>query len=101
MDNYSYSASKAAVHHPDPSPGCGTGAPARQRETVSPGVLPSKMTAHFQDQMEQMAEWYPLMADVSAPPDAAGTAIYFTVTQGVGLGGRFTIVLDGGAVATT
>ncbi|MCB1698114.1 MAG: SDR family oxidoreductase [Pseudomonadales bacterium] len=99
MDNYSYSASKAAVHHLTRHLGAEL---ARQHVNVNgiaPGYFPSKMTAHFQDQMEQMASEYP-RGRIGTAEDAAGTAIYLCSRASAWVTGH-TIVLDGGAVAAT
>lgn len=97
MDNYSYSASKAAVHHLTRHLGADL---ARQHVNVNgiaPGFFPSKMTAHWLPQEAEMAAGFP-RGRLGNAEDAAGTAIYLCARASAWVTGH-TIVLDGGAVA--
>ena len=95
MRNYSYSASKAAVHHLTRHLG---GELAREHvnvNAIAPGFFPSKMTAHFTE--EEQTGGIP-RGRMGSPEDAAGTAIYLSSRASAYVTGH-TLVLAGGLVA--
>ena len=97
MNNYSYSASKAAVHHLTRHLGADLAREQINVNGIAPGHFPSKMTAHWAAQEEEMARAYP-RGRIGTAEDAAGTAIYLCSRASSWVAGH-TIVLDGGAVA--
>jgi NAD(P)-dependent dehydrogenase (short-subunit alcohol dehydrogenase family) len=97
MDNYSYSASKAAVHHLTRHLGADLARQYINVNGIAPGHFPSKMTAHWAAQEEEMSREYP-RGRIGTPEDAAGTAIYLCARASAWVTGH-TIVLDGGTVA--
>ncbi len=97
MTNYSYSASKAAVHHLTRHLGADLAPQHVNVNGIAPGHFPSKMTAHWADQEEEMVKNYP-RGRTGSPEDAAGTAIYLCSRASAWVTGH-TIVLDGGVVA--
>ncbi|MFO7550040.1 MAG: SDR family NAD(P)-dependent oxidoreductase [Haliea sp.] len=97
MQNYSYTASKAAVHHLTRHMGAEL---ARERvnvNAIAPGLFPSKMTAHMAGHEEAMVKAFPI-SRMGAPEDAAGTAIYLSSRASAWVTGHV-LVLDGGLVA--
>ena len=64
---------------------------------ICPGFFPSKMTAHWADQADEMASAFP-RGRIGTPEDAAGTAIYLSSRASAWVTGHI-VVLDGGAVA--
>ncbi len=97
MDNYSYSASKAAVHHLTRHLGADLAPQHINVNGIAPGHFPSKMTAHWAHAEEEMASTYP-RGRIGNAEDAAGTAIYLCSRASAWVAGH-TVVLDGGAVA--
>ncbi|MCP5129568.1 MAG: SDR family NAD(P)-dependent oxidoreductase [Pseudomonadales bacterium] len=97
MNNYSYTASKAAVHHLTRHLGADLARRNINVNGIAPGFFPSKMTAHWLDQADEMAGEYP-RGRIGSPEDAAGTAIYLCARASAWVAGH-TIVLDGGVVA--
>ena len=97
MDNYSYSASKAAVHHLTRHLGADLAPQHINVNAIAPGHFPSKMTAHWADAADEMAKTYP-RGRIGNAEDAAGTAIYLCSRASAWVAGH-TIVLDGGVVA--
>jgi NAD(P)-dependent dehydrogenase (short-subunit alcohol dehydrogenase family) len=97
MNNYSYSASKAAVHHLTRHLGADLAPGHVNVNGIAPGHFPSKMTAHWAEQEEEMASMYPRRR-IGNAEDAAGTAIYLSSRASAWVTGH-TICLDGGAVA--
>jgi len=97
MNNYSYSASKAAVHHLTRHLGADLAPRNINVNGIAPGFFPSKMTAHWLDQADEMATAYP-RGRIGNAEDAAGTAIYLCARASAWVTGH-TIVLDGGIVA--
>ena len=97
MNNYAYSASKAAVHHLTRHLGADLAAEDINVNGIAPGFFPSKMTAHLQDPDLGLAQMIPRrrMGDAA---DAAGTAIYLCSRASAWMTGQ-TLVLDGGMVA--
>ena len=99
MQNYSYTASKAAVHHLTRHMGAEL---ARERvnvNAIAPGLFPSKMTAHMAGHEEEMVKAFPV-SRMGAPEDAAGTAIYLSSRASAWVTGHV-LVLDGGLVAVS
>ena len=97
MDNYSYSASKAAVHHLTRHLGADLAPQRINVNGIAPGYFPSKMTAHWADQVDELAKGYPC-GRIGNAEDAAGTAIYLCSRASAWVTGH-TVVLDGGVVA--
>ena len=97
MDNYSYSASKAAVHHLTRHLGADLAPQRINVNGIAPGYFPSKMTAHWADQVDELAKGYP-RGRIGNAEDAAGTAIYLCSRASAWVTGH-TVVLDGGVVA--
>ncbi len=97
MDNYSYSASKAAVHHLTRHLGADLARQCINVNGIAPGFFPSKMTAHWADQADEMGATYP-RGRIGNAEDAAGTAIYLCARASAWVTGH-TVVLDGGIVA--
>jgi 2-deoxy-D-gluconate 3-dehydrogenase len=97
MDNYAYSASKAAVHQLTRHLGADLAPQGINVNGIAPGLFPSKMTAHLLDHEAELAATIPRRRLGNAG-DAAGTAIYLCSRASAWVTGH-TIVLDGGAVA--
>jgi NAD(P)-dependent dehydrogenase (short-subunit alcohol dehydrogenase family) len=96
MNNYSYSASKAAVHHLTRHLGADLAPQGINVNGIAPGFFPSKMTAHLLDS-EEFVQGIPRGRHGDAE-DAAGTAIYLCARASAWMTGQ-TLVLDGGMVA--
>jgi len=97
MQNYSYSASKAAVHQLTRHMGAEL---ARERvnvNAIAPGLFPSKMTAHMVGHEAELVQAFPV-SRMGSPEDAAGTAIYLSSRASAWVTGHV-LVLDGGMVA--
>lgn len=97
MTNYSYTASKAAVHHLTRHLGVDLAGDNINVNAIAPGFFPSKMTAHLLPQEEAFAQGIPRKRLGNAG-DAAGTAIYLCCRASAYLTGNI-IALDGGLVA--
>jgi NAD(P)-dependent dehydrogenase (short-subunit alcohol dehydrogenase family) len=98
MDNFSYSASKAAIKHLTQHLAAKLVKDNINVNGIAPGLFPSKMTAYMLDEYEeQMAAAIP-RGRIGNPEDAAGTAIYLSSQASAWVTGN-TIVLDGGQVA--
>ena len=97
MDNYSYSASKAAVHHLTSHLGVDLAADNINVNAIAPGFFPSKMTAHLLAHEAELAKGIP-RGRLGSPEDAAGTAIYLCSRAAAWVTGH-TIALDRGHVA--
>ena len=97
MDNYSYSASKAAVHHLTSHLGVDLAADNINVNAIAPGFFPSKMTAQLLAHEAELAKGIP-RGRLGSPEDAAGTAIYLCSRAAAWVTGH-TIALDGGHVA--
>ena len=97
MQNYSYTASKAAVHQLTRHMGAEL---ARERvnvNAIAPGLFPSKMTAHMAGHEAELVKAFPV-SRMGSPEDAAGTAIYLSSRASAWVTGHV-LVLDGGLVA--
>ncbi len=97
MNNYAYSASKAAVHHLTRHLGGDLAAQGVNVNGIAPGFFPSKMTAHLLDPELDIGSGIPL-GRIGSPEDAAGTAIYLCSRASAWMTGQM-LVLDGGMVA--
>ncbi len=97
MNNYSYSASKAAVHHLTRHLGADLAADYINVNGIAPGFFPSKMTAHLLEYEEEMTKGIP-RGRLGNAQDAAGTAIYLSSRASAWVTGH-TIALDGGYIA--
>jgi NAD(P)-dependent dehydrogenase (short-subunit alcohol dehydrogenase family) len=97
MNNYSYSASKAAVIQLTRHMAAELAPENININGIAPGFFPSKMTAHMLPHEEAMAQGIPCRR-LGCAEDAAGTAIYLCSRAGAYLCGH-TVVLDGGAIA--
>jgi NAD(P)-dependent dehydrogenase (short-subunit alcohol dehydrogenase family) len=98
MNNYSYSASKAAVHHLTRHLGVDLAADNINVNAIAPGFFPSKMTAHLLAHEEELAKEIP-RGRLGRAEDAAGTAIYLSARASAWVTGNI-ICLDGGHVAS-
>lgn len=99
MDNYSYSASKAAVHHLTRHLGAELIRQHIHVNAIAPGFFPSKMTAHLQADEDEFTTISP-SGRAGSLEDIAGTVIYLCSRAGAYMNGQ-TLVLDGGIVANS
>ncbi len=97
MNNYSYSASKAAVIQLTRHMAADLAGDHININGIAPGFFPSKMTKHLLDHEEEMKKGIPTR-NLGQPEDAAGTAIYLCSRASNYICGH-TIVMDGGMVA--
>jgi 2-deoxy-D-gluconate 3-dehydrogenase len=97
MQNYAYSASKAAVHQLTRHLGADLASQGINVNGIAPGFFPSKMTAHLLAHETEFARAIPL-GRLGNAQDAAGTAIYLCARASAWMTGQM-IVLDGGMVA--
>lgn len=97
MNNYSYSASKAAVHHLTRHLGADLAPEHINVNGIAPGFFPSKMTAHMLPYEDEMAKGIP-RGRIGNIDDAAGTALYLCSRASAWVVGNI-IALDGGSVA--
>jgi len=98
MNNYSYSASKAAVIQLTRHMGADLVKENITVNGIAPGFFPSKMTAFMLAEHQAEADASVPRGRIGSPEDAAGTAIYLSSRAGAWVNGH-TIVLDGGQVA--
>jgi NAD(P)-dependent dehydrogenase (short-subunit alcohol dehydrogenase family) len=94
LQNYSYTASKAAVHHLTRQMAVDLAADHITVNAIAPGFFPSKMTAHMLEHEEEMSKDIP-RGRIGTPEDAAGTAIYLCSRAAAFVTGHV-LVLDGG-----
>lgn len=97
LENYSYTASKAAVHHLTRQLAADLARDHVNVNAIAPGFFPSKMTAHLLDHEEEMVRHIP-RGRLGSPEDAAGTAIYLCSRASAWVTGAV-LVLDGGQTA--
>lgn len=97
MNNYAYSASKAAVHQLTRHLGADLSPQGINVNGIAPGFFPSKMTAHLLPHEAEVSKGIPC-GRLGNAEDAAGTAIYLCSRASAWVTGHV-IVLDGGAVA--
>ncbi len=100
MDNYSYSASKAAIAHLTRHLAADLVKDDITVNGIAPGLFPSKMTAFFVDGHEEEAGAGIPRKRIGSPEDAAGTAIYLSSRASAWITGNM-IVLDGGVIANS
>ncbi|MFE5705413.1 SDR family oxidoreductase [Rhodococcus koreensis] len=96
-DNFSYGASKAAVHLMTRKVAATLADEHITVNAIAPGPFPSKMMAHVigdQDKLDQLVGRVPL-GRVGTPEDIAGTAIFLSSRAGAFLTGTV-IPVDGG-----
>ncbi len=98
MDNYSYSASKAALIHLTRHLAATLNKNRINVNGIAPGFFPSKMTAHWLVEGNDKTLLDAVPRQLGTPEDAAGTAIYLSSRASAWVKGH-TIVLDGGTVA--
>ena len=97
LANYSYSASKAAVHQLTRHMAGDLATENININGIAPGFFPSKMTAFLLEDEEQLTSGIP-RGRLGNAEDAAGTAIYLCSRASAWVTGH-TLVLDGGYVA--
>ena len=95
MNNYSYSASKAAIIHLTKHLAADLVKSKINVNGIAPGFFPSKMTAFVLDGHEEQAAASIPRGRIGTPEDAAGTAIYLASRASAWMTGN-TMVLDGG-----
>ncbi len=98
LNNYSYSASKAAVHQMTRHLAADMADEWINVNAIAPGYFLSKMTAHLIEQEGGIASKIPAKR-VGTYEDAAGTVIYLCSRAGAYVTGH-TLTLDGGMVAS-
>jgi len=94
LQNYSYTASKAAVHHLTRQLAVDLAPDNINVNAIAPGFFPSKMTAHMLEHEGEMVKVIP-RGRLGSPEDAAGTAIYLCSRASDFVTGHV-LVLDGG-----
>lgn len=94
LQNYSYGASKAAVHHLTMQLAVDLAEDNINVNAIAPGFFPSKMTAHLLDHEAEMVKAIP-RGRLGTPEDAAGTTIYLCARASAFMTGHV-LVLDGG-----
>jgi NAD(P)-dependent dehydrogenase (short-subunit alcohol dehydrogenase family) len=97
LQNYSYTASKAAVHHLSRQLAVDLAGDAINVNAIAPGFFPSKMTAHMLEHEAEMVKDIP-RGRLGTPEDAAGAAIFLSSRAAAFVTGNV-LVLDGGQFA--
>lgn len=97
MNNFAYSASKAAVHQLTRHLGADLAREWVNVNGIAPGFFPSNMTAHMLEHEEAVGKTFPC-GRLGDAQDAAGTAIYLSSRASAWMTGQM-LVLDGGSVA--
>ncbi len=95
VDNYAYSASKAAVHHLTRVLAVKLGERGIAVNAVAPGFFESKMTEWLLDNFQEKLEADCPLKRTGAPADMAGVAIYLASRAGAYVNGAV-ITVDGG-----
>jgi NAD(P)-dependent dehydrogenase (short-subunit alcohol dehydrogenase family) len=95
VDNYAYSASKAAAHHMTRVLAAKLGPRGVTVNAVAPGFFPSKMTEWLMDNFEQQIVAGCPLRRKGEPADMAGVAIYLASRAGAYVNGAV-ITVDGG-----
>ena len=98
MNNYAYSASKAAVHQLTRHLGADLAPEHINVNGIAPGFFHSRMTAGLLDKMEKQLLAKTPRGRFGELEDMAGTAIYLASRASAWIVGH-TVVLDGGMVA--
>ncbi len=96
MPNYSYTASKAAVHHLTRHLASDLGPEGINVNAIAPGFFPSEMTAHLLPDEQALTANFPIRRLGNAL-DAAGTAVYLASRASEWMTGQV-LTLDGGVV---
>ncbi|KAF8528006.1 NAD-P-binding protein [Hysterangium stoloniferum] len=94
---YSYSASKAALHHLSRHIGGRLGWEGITSNTIACGPFESKMMAHNLRTMGKIIKASIPLQRIGTPEDVAGTALFLSTRAGAYVNGA-TIVLDGGSL---
>lgn len=97
LQNYSYTASKAAVHHLTRQLATDLAPDYVNVNAIAPGFFPSKMTASLLEHEEELVRDIP-RGRLGTPEDAAGSAIYLCSRAAAFVTGNV-LVLDGGQYA--
>lgn len=97
LQNYSYTASKAAVHHLTRQLATDLAGDCINVNAIAPGFFPSKMTAHMLEHEAEMVKHIP-RGRLGTPEDAAGAAIFLCSRASAFVTGNV-LVLDGGQYA--
>jgi NAD(P)-dependent dehydrogenase (short-subunit alcohol dehydrogenase family) len=97
LKNYSYTASKAAVHHLSRQLAVDLAGDAINVNAIAPGFFPSKMTAHMLEHEAELVKDIP-RGRLGTPEDAAGAAIFLSSRAAAFVTGNV-LVLDGGQFA--
>jgi len=100
MENYSYSASKAAVIQLTRHMASRLVTDNILVNGIAPGFFPSKMTAFMLADNQDAADASVPRGRIGTPEDAAGTAIYLASRASAFVCGH-TLVLDGGQIAAS
>jgi NAD(P)-dependent dehydrogenase (short-subunit alcohol dehydrogenase family) len=95
VDNFAYSASKAAVHHMTRVLAVKLGPRHVTVNAIAPGPFESRMTDWMLDNMRDMIEARCPLGRIGAPKDMAGIALFLASRAGAYLTGTVTAV-DGG-----
>jgi 2-deoxy-D-gluconate 3-dehydrogenase len=98
LDNYAYSASKAAVIHMTRHMAADLSKDYVNVNGIAPGFFPSKMTAGLIDEFEDVMKSRIPRGRLGTIEDMAGTAIYLSSRASAWVVGH-TVILDGGQVA--
>jgi NAD(P)-dependent dehydrogenase (short-subunit alcohol dehydrogenase family) len=99
LQNYSYTASKAAVHHLTRQMAADLAGDNINVNAIAPGFFPSKMTAHMLEHEAELVRDIP-RGRLGSPEDAAGSAIYLCSRAAAFVTGNV-LVLDGGQYAAS
>lgn len=95
VENYSYSTSKAAVHHLTRVLAVKLGERGVTVNAIAPGFFESKMTEWMLDQYQESIERDCPLKRIGVPDDMAGVAIYLASRAGAYVNGAI-ITVDGG-----
>src|SRR5262245_10161518 len=99
IDNFAYSASKAALHHLTRVLAVKLGSRGISVNAVAPGPFESQMTKWLLDNFRENIEKHCPLGRIGEPPDMAGVAIYLASRAGAYLNG-VVIPVDGGLCLT-